>query len=154
MFLLAGPDGNVAIVSDDDQVVHRFRGADPAHIVGFAKRYSGHAAIVLARNFRAHCVQYNQRRVQKRLVAVRGGGGIVEVRGFYEDWHEAHWIAGQIAEAIASGVPGPEILVLARTGYASQAAQLALARAGIPHRVCWAASGYTSAPRSRTPRPT
>jgi len=109
---------------------------------------------LLARNFRAHCVQYNQRRVQKRLVAVRGGGGIVEVRGFYEDWHEAHWIAGQIAEAIASGVPGPEILVLARTGYASQAAQLALARAGIPHRVCWAASGYTSAPRSRTPRPT
>jgi DNA helicase-2/ATP-dependent DNA helicase PcrA len=31
VFLLAGPDGNVAIVSDDDQVVHRFQGADPAH---------------------------------------------------------------------------------------------------------------------------
>ena len=66
---------------------------------------------------------------------MRGEGGRVEVRGFYEDWHEAHWIAGQVAEAIASGVPGPEILILARTGYATQAVQLALARAGIPHRV-------------------
>jgi DNA helicase II / ATP-dependent DNA helicase PcrA len=144
VFLLAGPDGNVAIVSDDDQVVHRFRGADPAHIVGFAKRYPGHAAIVLARNFRSRseileaasrCVAHNQRRVQKQLVAVRGGGGIVAVRGFYEDWHEAHWVAGQVAEAIAGGIPGPEILILARTGYATQAVQLSLARAGIPHRV-------------------
>jgi DNA helicase-2/ATP-dependent DNA helicase PcrA len=103
-----------------------------------------HRAIALARNFRSReeilaaasrCVGHNQRRVQKQPVAVRGSGGRVEVRGFYEDWHEAHWVAGQIAEAIASGVPGPEILVLARTGYASQAAQVALARAGIPHRV-------------------
>jgi DNA helicase II / ATP-dependent DNA helicase PcrA len=144
VLLLAGPDGNVAVVADDDQVVHRFRGADPGHIVGFAKRYPGHAAIVLARNFRSRsqileaacrCVAHNQRRVQKQLVAVRGGGGIVEVRGFYEDWHEAHWVAGQVAEAIAAGVPGPEILILARTGYATQAMQLSLARAGIPHRV-------------------
>ena len=144
VFLLAGPNGNVAIVSDDDQVVHRFRGADPAHIAGFAKRYPHHAAIVLARNFRSRveilsaasrCVAHNQRRVQKTLEAVRGQGGQVEVRGFYEDWPEAHWIAGQVTEAIASGVPGPEILILARTGYATQAAQLALARAGVPHRV-------------------
>jgi DNA helicase-2/ATP-dependent DNA helicase PcrA len=144
VFLLAGPDGNVAIVSDDDQVVHRFRGADPAHIVEFAKRYPQHTAIVLVRNFRSRseileaasrCVQHNRRRVQKQLVALRGGGGLVEVRGFYEDWHEAHWVAGQVAEAIAAGIPGPEILILARTGYATQAVQLSLARAGIPHRV-------------------
>jgi DNA helicase-2/ATP-dependent DNA helicase PcrA len=144
VFLLAGPDGDVAIVSDDDQVVHRFRGADPAHLVDFAKRYPQHAAIVLARNFRSRseilaeasrCVQHNQRRVQKQLVAVRGEGGVVEVRGFNEDWAEAHWVAGQVAEAIASGIPGPEILILARTGYATQAVQLSLARARIPHRV-------------------
>src|ERR1019366_4045445 len=141
--LLGGPGGNVSIVGDEDQVVHRFRGADPAHIADFAKRYPSHATIVLSRNFRSRveildaavrCVGNNQRRVQKALVAVRGHGGQGLVRGFLEDWHEAHWIAGQIGEAIASGVPGPEILVLARTGYASKAAQLALARAGIPHR--------------------
>src|SRR5207237_6987709 len=53
VILLGGPDGNVAVVADDDQVVHGWRGADPRHIVGFAKRYPGHGAIVLARNFRS-----------------------------------------------------------------------------------------------------
>jgi DNA helicase-2/ATP-dependent DNA helicase PcrA len=142
--LLTGEEGNVAIVCDEDQVVHAFRGADPGHIVDFAERNPGHATMVLAHNFRSRseiletairCVAHNQRRVPKTLVAVRGQGGLVQVRGFHQDWHEAHWIAGQVAEAIAVGVAGPEILILARTGYATQPAQLALARAGIPHRV-------------------
>ncbi|HEY2437637.1 MAG TPA: ATP-dependent helicase, partial [Solirubrobacteraceae bacterium] len=144
VFLLAGSDGDVTIVADEDQVVHSFRGADPRHIVEFAKHYPRHGAILLARNFRSRgeileaasrCVQHNQRRVQKQLIAVRGGGGTVEVRGFHEHWHEAHWVAGHVAEAIAAGIPGPEILILARTGYATQAVQVSLARAGIPHRV-------------------
>ena len=142
--LLAGRDGNVAIVGDEDQVVHGFRGADPEHIAGFAARHPLHHTIVLGRNFRsrseileaaARCVGHNQRRVTKQLVAVRGAGGQVGARGFYEDWHEAHWIAEQVGEAIAAGLPAAEILILARTGYATQATQLALARAGIPHRV-------------------
>ena len=57
------------------------------------------------------------------------------VKAFRDDWHEAHWIAGQVAEAIAAGVPGPEILILARTSYGTQRVQAALARAGIAHRV-------------------
>jgi DNA helicase II / ATP-dependent DNA helicase PcrA len=142
--LLAGEDGNVAIVADEDQVVHAFRGASPEHILDFAARYPRHATILLSHNFRTRteileaatrCVERNQRRVDKALIAVRGEGGFVQVGGFHQDWHEAHWIAGQVAEAIAAGVPGPEILILARSGYASQAVQLSLARAGIPHRV-------------------
>jgi DNA helicase II / ATP-dependent DNA helicase PcrA len=115
VFLLAGQDDNVAVVADDDQVVHRWRGADAGHVVEFAKRYPAHSAIVLGHNFRSRaeilqtgvsCVEQNQRRVQKQLVAVRGDGGIVEVRAFYEDWHEAHWVAGQVAEAMGAGIPG------------------------------------------------
>jgi DNA helicase-2/ATP-dependent DNA helicase PcrA len=161
--LLAGPDGNVAVVADDDQVVHRFRGADPGHIVRFVRRYPEHSAIVLTRNFRSRaevleaavrCVEHNQRRVQKALVAVRGHGGQVLVRGFYEDWHEAHWVAGEVGEAIATGVLGPEILILARTGYATQAVQLSLARAGIPHLGALVQPEAPEDPRSRTRSPT
>ena len=113
--LLAGPGGNVAVVADDDQLVHRFRGADPGHIVRFAKQYPRHSAIVLAHNFRSRveileaatrCVAHNERRVQKTLMAVRGEGGRVEVRRFFEDWNEAHWVAGHVADAIADAVPG------------------------------------------------
>ena len=78
---------------------------------------------------------HNQRRTQKALSAVRGRGGRVQVASFGQEWQEAHWIARAVAEAIAAGTPGPEILVLARTGHASGPVQLALARAGIPHRV-------------------
>jgi hypothetical protein len=57
---------------------------------------------------------------------------------------------GQVGEAIAGGIPGPEILILARTGYATQAVQLSLARAGIPHR----APGRAGPRRARgTPAP-
>jgi DNA helicase-2/ATP-dependent DNA helicase PcrA len=44
-------------------------------------------------------------------------------------------VAGAVSEAIASGVPGPEVLILARTSYATQPVQSALARAGVAHRV-------------------
>ena len=45
------------------------------------------------------------------------------------------WVAGTIADALADGIAPGEILVLARTGYATQPTQAALAAAGIPHRV-------------------
>jgi DNA helicase-2/ATP-dependent DNA helicase PcrA len=142
--LLAGPKGNLTVVGDDDQQVHRWRGADGAQLLEFAQRYPRHRTLVLGRNFRSRteildaavrCVEHNQRRTRKSLVAVRGAGGRVLVKGFHEDWHEAHWVAGHVGDAIAAGIPGPEILILARTGYATQAVQASLARAEIPHRV-------------------
>ena len=51
------------------------------------------------------------------------------------DRHEAHWVAGTIADALAAGVAPTEILLLARTGYATRPTHAALAAAGIPHRV-------------------
>jgi DNA helicase-2/ATP-dependent DNA helicase PcrA len=144
VWLLAGADGNLTVVADDDQLVHRWRGADPAHVARFCKRYPRHETIVLSRSFRSRaeildaatsCVRHNRRRTTKQLVAVRGTGGQVSVDAFYDDWHEARWIAHQVAVALAAGVPGPEILILARTSYATQPVRAALARAGIAHRV-------------------
>ena len=57
------------------------------------------------------------------------------VVAFATDRHEAQWVAGTIADALAEGIAPGEILVLARTGYATQPTQAALAAAGIPHRV-------------------
>jgi len=54
-----------------------------------------------------------------------------------------------VGEAIAAGVPGPESLILARTGYATQPAQLALARAGIPRRVLGSLALYAHAKATR-----
>src|SRR5207248_1978864 len=68
VWLLAGSDGNLTVVGDDDQLVHRWRGADSAHIVEFGARYPRHQTIVLQSNFRSRaeilaagqsCVRHN-----------------------------------------------------------------------------------------------
>jgi DNA helicase-2/ATP-dependent DNA helicase PcrA len=142
--LLAGPHGNVCVTGDDDQLIHSWRHADPRHILDFGERHPGHAEIVLGRNFRsraeileaaASCVQHNEHRAPKALIAMRGSGGRIQVVGLGNDYQEAHWVAGQVADALAAGIPPTEVLALARTGYATEPLQYALAHHGIPHRV-------------------
>jgi DNA helicase-2/ATP-dependent DNA helicase PcrA len=142
--LLAGPDGNLCVCGDDDQVIHTWRHADPRHILDFHHRYPARTEIVLGRNFRSRaeileaavrCVSHNQRRAPKALIAMHGPGGQVRVRAFANEFAEASWVTAQIADALAGGTPPREILALARTGYATEPLQRALAHAGIPHRV-------------------
>ena len=142
--LLAGSDGNLCVCGDDDQLIHGWRHADPRHILCFGERHPGHTQIVLGRNFRSRaeileaavrCVSHNERRAGKALIAMRGAGGRVRVRVFPNEFAEANWVTAQIADALAAGTPPGEILALARTGYATEPLQRALAHAGIPHRV-------------------
>ena len=142
--LLAGAGGNVCCVGDDDQLLYSWRGAEPRNILAFGERFPAHARIVLGRNFRcraeildaaAACVAQNAQREAKALIAMRGGGGDVRVIAYGSDRHEGDSVAAAIAQALAGGIPAGEVLVLARTGYATGPLQAALARAGIPHRV-------------------
>jgi DNA helicase-2/ATP-dependent DNA helicase PcrA len=142
--LLASSDGNVTVVGDDDQSIYGFRSAEPRNILAFGERYPRHQQVVLGRNFRsraeiltaaATCVAHNARRHPKALVAVRGAGGRITTHGFALDRDEAAFAAGLIADALAAGTHPTEVLVLARTAYATAPIQAALAAAGIPHRV-------------------
>ena len=142
--LLAGPDGNLCVVGDDDQLIHGWRHADPRHILGFAERHPVTRRSCSGGTFargRRSCGRRSAASVvtsgepPKTLIAMRGPGGEVRVARLVSEHHEAHWVAGQIAEALAGGVPPGEILLLARTGYATEPLQRALAHAGIPHRV-------------------
>ena len=83
----------------------------------------------------AACIAHNPQRAPKALVAARGAGGRVVTRGFAHERDEAAWVAGVIADALAAGTAPGEVLVLARTAYATAPVQVALAAAGIPHRV-------------------
>jgi len=142
--LLAGTAGNVCCVGDDDQVLYSFRAAEPRNMLAFAERFPGHDTIVLGRNFRSRaeilepavaCIAHNERRLAKALIAMRGAGGEVRVIAYGSDRHEADCVAAAIAQALSQGTAAGEVLVLARTGYATGPLQAALARAGIPHRV-------------------
>ncbi len=152
--LLAGPDGNLCVCGDDDQVIHAWRDADPRHLLRFSEHHPAHARIVLGHNFRSHaeilhaavrCVSHNQHRTPKTLTAVRGPGGQVLVRALANEHHEANWITRKIAAALAAGTPPSEILALARTAYATEPLQRALAHAEIPHRILGSLGPYERA---------
>ena len=142
--LLAGPDGNVCVCGDDDQVIYRFGTLTPAHPLLRASVTRPARGSCSGANFRSRaeileagvrCVSHNERRAGKALIAMRGPGGRVRVRTFPNEFAEANWVTAQIADALAAGTPPAEILALARTGYATEPLQRALAHAGIPHRV-------------------
>ncbi len=149
-------------VGDDDQAIYRFRAAEPRNILAFGERYPRHERVVLGRNFRsraeilraaATCVAVNQHRHPKALIAMRGPGGRITTRGFATDRDEAGWVAGLIADALAAGTPPSEVLVLARTGYATGPVQARWPPPG-SRTACSARSASTSAPRSATRSPT
>jgi len=142
--LLAGRDGNLTVVGDDDQAIYGFRSAQRDHARAFAHGHPAHRRIVLGRNFRSRaeilaaataCIAHNPARAEKTLTAERGRGGRITTRAFATDADEATWVTGLVADKLASGTPPGEVLILARAAYATGPIQAALAAAGIPHRV-------------------
>jgi len=142
--LVAGPHGNLTVVADDDQAIYGFRGAEPDNVLRFREHFPAAQTVTLGINFRSSAeivvaasqsIAHNTVRVAKRLLAHNGPGGRVECLQFPDDRHEAHWICGQVGEALTAGVSPGEIMLIARTSFATMALQHALASHGIAHRV-------------------
>lgn len=76
--LIAGEDGNLCVVGDDDQAIFEFQGANVDNILTFSNRYKNVKSIKLLENFRSSnaiieaardLIQYNNSngRLQKRM---------------------------------------------------------------------------------------
>ena len=51
---LAGMNGNIVLVGDDDQSIYRFRGASVANLLEFSRRFPGCRIAKLTTNYRSH----------------------------------------------------------------------------------------------------
>jgi DNA helicase-2/ATP-dependent DNA helicase PcrA len=117
--LLAGPEGNITVVGDDDQSIYKFRGAAISNILGFTAAYPEAQRIVLRENFRSsqaildaayRLIRHNdpdrlevRERIDKRLVAIEPEGP--PPRHLHHDTvsSEADAVARLIASRVEAG---------------------------------------------------
>ena len=143
--LLAGDNGNVAVVGDDDQSIYKFRGASVANLRRFRKVYPGLRIVRLETNYRStqevlaparRLVGHNPERVSKQVSSDRTGPA-ARVYLAPDRNHEVAWTVERIVELLsgAEPVPAGEIAVLLRTNAQLRAYARALQRAGIPYQL-------------------
>ncbi len=133
--LLAGPDGSVFGVGDDDQTIYGFNGADPQWLIDFATHFPHAGDHPLEVNYRcpadvvkaaATLLQHNDRRVAKVIRASSTEQGLV-----IDPAPEAlAATVGIIAAAIDDGIATSDIAVLTRVNSLLAPVQVALGTAG------------------------
>ncbi|HJV33108.1 MAG TPA: UvrD-helicase domain-containing protein [Patescibacteria group bacterium] len=154
--LLAGEDGNVTVVGDDDQSIYKFRGASVSNILGFMDDHPKAAQVFLTTNYRSkqevldasylfikqndpnrleHKLSSGKNALSKRLKADRGAGAdIVRLTG--EDLQaEAETVAAEIRRIKEEDeeLAWNDFAILFRANAHAKPFLEALAREGIPH---------------------
>ena len=142
--LLAGEDGNLGVVGDDDQSIYKFRGATVENILNFEKQYPDCAVIRLEQNYRSTesildaanaVISHNSNRKDKHLWSDLGTGDKVQVRLYPSEQNEANGIADDIAEGVSQGAKYSDYALLYRNNALSRSYEQALVRAGIPYKM-------------------
>jgi DNA helicase-2/ATP-dependent DNA helicase PcrA len=148
--LLAGKQGNITVVGDDDQAIYRFRGAALANILNFQKSYPKATQINLIRNYRSgqaildvgyKMIQENnpdrlevKTGVSKRLTATKTFKGKASVSSFATISNEADWVVTEIQKEMGSGILPGELAILVRTNAAAKPFMQSLSMRGIPYQ--------------------
>ncbi|HXG59466.1 MAG TPA: UvrD-helicase domain-containing protein, partial [Thermoanaerobaculia bacterium] len=151
--LLAGKEGNVVAVGDEDQSIYRFRGANIRNILNFEHDFPGAKIVKLEQNYRSTgnildaatgVVANNIERKGKKLFTDAGAGEPVRVVSCSDDREEARFVIDTIV-ALRSKHPLPEFAVLFRTNAQSRPFEEELLRANIPYSVVGGVKFYERA---------
>lgn len=141
IYLLAGNNGNIAVVGDDDQSIYGFRGARPDVMLDFSEKYTNAAKIYMVTNYRStadiikradELIQNNQKRFQKKFLGFHKEPGNVEHVIVKDRTEEIYNVALKIQKLINAGVDPNNIAVLYRTNQQSEAIAGVLTDAKIP----------------------
>jgi DNA helicase-2/ATP-dependent DNA helicase PcrA len=138
--LLAGADGNLTVVGDEDQSIYSWRGADISNILDFEHDFPGARVFRLEENYRSSqaildvasaLVARNVRRKGKTLRAVRAGGEPVRLHEAVDEFEEAAWVVDKVASLRGEG----RAAILFRMNAQSRLFEEALLRVRLPYLV-------------------
>ena len=142
--LLAGADGNICCVGDDDQSIYGWRGARVENILRFERDFTGARVIRLERNYRSTghilaaangLIAHNRGRLGKELRCELGEGEKVLLRGHHDDMEEARAMGGDIEAAQARGASLSSMAVLVRASFQMRAIEECFMELGLPYQV-------------------
>ncbi|QDU65937.1 ATP-dependent helicase [Engelhardtia mirabilis] len=141
--LLAGPDGNICAVGDDDQAIYGWRGADVRKILGFEQDFRGATLVKLETNYRStpqvleaanKVIRNNTTRHEKTLRAHLPDGLPVEGFAAEDDVGEADHICLQIETEVRERRSlYSDFAVLFRTAIQPRAIEAQLRARAIPY---------------------
>ena len=141
---IAGEDGNICVVGDDDQSIYKFRGATIENILSFEEQYKNARCIKLEQNYRSTgnildaanaVIKHNSSRKGKRLWTDQGSGEKLKFYMADSDDDEAAYITRQILAGITEGRRFNDYAVLYRMNSQSNRLEFAMKRHGIPYRI-------------------
>jgi DNA helicase-2/ATP-dependent DNA helicase PcrA len=151
--LLAGGDGNVLVVGDDDQSIYGWRGADIRNILDFERDFPTATVVRLEDNYRSTpqvldlanaVISENTGRRGKTLRATLPPGDAVTQVATLDERDEAEFVAEEIV-TLGSGsraLDYREVAVLYRTNSQSRALEESLRKRAIPYRLVGAVRFY------------
>ena len=128
-YMLAGMDGNICVVGDDDQSIYRFRAADAKIMFGFQEKYPNAKTVFLSTNYRSQpqivacagrLIQNNRFRFKKEFKAEKSGKGSVAEHPLKTSEEQELAVMKRLSDLKAVGCSYNEMAVLYRTNKENQ----------------------------------
>lgn len=152
--ILAGVNGNITVVADDDQAIYRWRGAAISNVIQFRNNFPETKIITLTKNYRSSqtildraygLIQNNNpdrlevvENINKKLISqIDKNGEHVEFTHIDRVENEADWVAKKIVELTNnedSKYNFGDIAILVRANNHADPFVRALLQQGVPHQ--------------------
>ncbi|MDZ7645305.1 MAG: DNA helicase II [Woeseiaceae bacterium] len=142
--MLAGTEGKLFVVGDDDQSIYRWRGARVEHIYRFQNDFPGARVVKLEQNYRSTAtilnaanavIANNGSRMGKNLWTDGKDGEPIRIYSAFNERDEADFVVGRLRDWSDQGHARADAALLYRSNAQSRVLEEALMNARIPYRV-------------------
>lgn len=142
--VLAGGQGRLFVVGDDDQSIYGWRGAKVENIRLFEQQFAEIKLIRLEQNYRStnlilqaanHLIAHNTERMGKHLWSDGEPGEPILIYEAFNDLDECQYVIEQIRSWLREGGLREEVAILYRSNAQSRVFEQGLIQAELPYRI-------------------